>query len=81
VSARVAFLRQELEGNAALEAEKDHSRQLFDRFCLLRRENLVLREESRLKGEIILRQEAVIRALVARIPPAARDAGDEGSAA
>jgi hypothetical protein len=81
MSERLALLKQEIDAGNALQAERDHSRQLYDRFCLLRRENLVLREESRLKGEIILRQEAVIRALVARVPPAPSTAGDGGSAA
>jgi hypothetical protein len=78
MSERLALLKQEIDAGNALQAERDHSRQLYDRFCLLRRENLVLREESRLKGEIILRQEAVIRALVGHVPRAPRPPEDEG---
>jgi hypothetical protein len=78
MSARLAFLKQEIDAGNALEAEKDHSRQLFDRFCLLRRENLVLREDVRVQREIILKQEAVIRALVGCVPPVPRASEDVG---
>lgn len=78
MSARLAMLKADIDAGNALEAERDHSRQLFDRFCLLRRENLVLREDVRVQREIILKQEAVIRALVRGVPRVPRPPEDEG---
>lgn len=74
----LAFLKAEIASGNALEREKEHSASLFDRLCIIRRENLELRDVNRRQEADLIRAAATIARLDRELAALRRARSDDG---